>query len=70
MRDGDGVNNTTTLNLYLHVRFENTATFFSVLYAHMMYRSIANDCKKSCMANFFKIPFFYHDEVQVAVSLS
>ena len=43
----------TALNPYLHVRFKNTATFFSVLDAHMMYKSIAKDCKIICMALFF-----------------
>ena len=33
----------------------------------MMYKSIAKDCKIICMANFFKISFFYHHEVQVVV---
>ena len=45
----------TALNPYLHVRFKNTATFFSVLDAHMMYKSIAKDCKIICMALFFQI---------------
>ena len=43
----------TALNPYLHVRFKNTATFFSVLDAHMMHKSIAKDCKIICMALFF-----------------
>ena len=42
----------TALNPYLHVRFKISATFFSVLHAHMMYKSIAEDCKKICMALF------------------
>ena len=42
----------TALNPYLHVRFEITATFSTVLHAHLMYKSIAKDCKKICMALF------------------
>ena len=42
----------TALNPYLHVRFERTATFSTVLHAHLMYKSIAKDCKKICMALF------------------
>ena len=57
----------TALNPYLHVRFERTATFSTVLHAHLMYKSIAKDCKKICMALFWWISFFYHDEVQVVV---
>ena len=42
----------TALKPYLHVRFEITATFSTVLHAHLMYKSIAKDCKKICMALF------------------
>ena len=42
----------TALNPYLHVRFEITVTFSTVLHAHLMYKSIAKDCKKICMAHF------------------
>ena len=42
----------TALNPYLHVHFEITATFSTVLHAHLMYKSIAKDCKKICMALF------------------
>ena len=38
---------------------------FSVLYDHMMSLSIAKACKKICMAIFYQISSFYHDEVQV-----
>ena len=57
----------TALNPYLHVCFKNTAAFFSVFDAHMMYKSITKDCKIICTALFFQISFFYHHEVQVVV---